>query len=252
VGEPTAVIICLAVVWEVLTRAEVLPSRDLPPVTAIAAALAGDLQEPRLWSAVAATLLAWAIGISGAVLIGVPIGLSLGSQKLLYLTCQPSLEFIRTIPSVAALPLLILFFGSRGPALPATMAFLAAVWPIVIQTMYGVRDVDPTTKDTGRAYGLGRFQLFQRVVVPSALPYVATGVRLGTVLGLLLAVASSLIAGGEGLGFLIVSASFSGVPELVYARILLAGLIGLLVTGVLLFVESRVLFWHSSHRVANA
>ena len=80
-----------------------------------------------------------------------PVGTAAGKQPALLPAFQPSLEFIRTIPSIAALPLLILLLGTRGLSLAAAMAFLGAVWPIVIQTMYGVRDVDPMTKDAGRA-----------------------------------------------------------------------------------------------------
>jgi ABC-type nitrate/sulfonate/bicarbonate transport system permease component len=114
--------------------------------------------------------------------------------------------------------------------------------------MYGVQDVDPATKDTGRAYGLRRTQLFTRIVLPSALPYITTGIRLAAVTGLLLSVASSLIAGGGGIGFMITNALFSGVPELAYARIVLTGIVGLVLTLLLTLLEVRVLFWHASVR----
>jgi ABC-type nitrate/sulfonate/bicarbonate transport system permease component len=245
------VVLCLIGVWELLTRTGILPAQDLPPATAVGAAFIGDVQQFRVWEALGATLASWAIGLAAAIAVGIPAGLLLGSSRLSYLLFQPSLEFIRTIPSIAALPLLILLLGTRGLSLAAAMTFLGAVWPIAIQTMYGVRDVDPTTMDAGRAYGLNRFQLFARIVLPSALPYIATGLRLGAVVGLLLSVAASLIAGGTGIGFLIVNASFSGVPELVYARILLTGIMGLGVTITLVAIESKLLFWHASHRRAE-
>lgn len=251
IGEPAVVVVCVIGAWELLTRSGLLPAQDLPPATAIGAAFVGDVQELRVWQALGATLASWAMGLAAAIIVGIPAGLLLGSSRLSYLLFQPSLEFIRTIPSIAALPLLILLLGTRGRELAAAMTFLGAVWPIVIQTMYGVRDVDPTTKDAGRAYGLGRLQVFARIVLPSALPYIATGLRLGAIVGLLLAVAASLIAGGTGIGFLIVNASFSGVPELVYARIVLTGIMGLGVTLMLVAIESRLLFWHASHRRAE-
>lgn len=251
IGEPTVAVLCVIGAWELLTRTGVLPAQDLPPATVIGAAFVGDIQELRVWEALGATLASWAMGLAAAIIVGIPAGLLLGSSQLTYLLFQPSLEFIRTIPSIAALPLLILLLGTRGRELAAAMTFLGAVWPIVIQTMYGVRDVDPTTMDAGRAYGLGRFQLFTRIVLPSALPYIATGLRLGAIVGLLLSVAASLIAGGTGIGFLIVNASFSNVPELVYARIVLTGIMGLGVTLMLVAIESRLLFWHSSHRQAE-
>ena len=251
IGEPAVAVLCVIGAWELLTWSGVLPAEDLPPATVIGAAFVGDVQELRVWAALGATVASWAMGLAAAIIVGIPAGLLLGSSRLSYLLFQPSLEFIRTIPSIAALPLLILLLGTRGRELAAAMTFLGAVWPIVIQTMYGVRDVDPTTMDAGRAYGLRRFQLFTRIVLPSALPYIATGLRLGAIVGLLLAVAASLIAGGTGIGFLIINASFSGVPALVYARIVLTGIMGLGVTLMLVAIESRLLFWHSSHRRAE-
>jgi ABC-type nitrate/sulfonate/bicarbonate transport system permease component len=248
IGEPALVVLCVIGAWELLTRTGVLPAQDLPPATVIGAAFIRDVQQFRVWEALGATLTAWAIGLAASIAVGIPAGLLLGSSRLSYLLFQPSLEFIRTIPSIAALPLLILLLGTRGYQLAAAMTFLGAVWPIMIQTMYGVRDVDPTTKDAGRAYGLGPVQLFTRIVLPSALPYIATGLRLGAIVGLLLSVAASLIAGGNGIGYLIINASFSGVPALVFARILLTGITGLAVTLILVAIESRLLFWHASHR----
>jgi len=250
-GEPAVAVLCVIGAWELLTRTGVLPAQDLPPATVIGAAFVGDVQQFRVWEALGATLASWAMGLAAAIIVGIPTGLLLGSSRLSYLLFQPSLEFVRTIPSIAALPILILLLGTGGRELAAAMTFLGAVWPIVIQTMYGVRDVDPTTMDAGRAYGLGRLQLFTRIVLPSALPYIATGLRLGAIVGLLLAVAASLIAGGTGIGFLIINASFSGVPALVYARIVLTGIMGLAVTLMLVAIESRLLFWHSSHRQAE-
>jgi NitT/TauT family transport system permease protein len=240
-------VLALLLVWELLVRAGVLSSRSLPPPTAIAAAFAEDVREPALWLALYSTLWSWAIGLLAVIVVGVPVGLLLGTSRFAYRATQPSFEFVRTIPSIAALPLLILIFGT-GSRLAAVMVFLGSVWPVLIQTMYGVQDVDPATKDTGRAYGLSPTRLFTHIVVPSALPYIATGVRLAAVMGLLLSVASSLIAGGGGIGFLITNASFSGVPELAYARIVLTGIVGLLLTLLLTLLESRFLFWHASEQ----
>jgi ABC-type nitrate/sulfonate/bicarbonate transport system permease component len=246
-GEPLGVVLIVSAIWELLTRSGILPSRDLPPTTAIAAAFVGDVQQSDVWYAVGATMGSWAIGFAAAIIVGVLVGLMLGRSLIGYLIAQPTLEFIRTIPSIAALPLLILLYGT-GLELAMIMVFLGAVWPVIIQTMYGVRDVDPTAKDAGRAYGLNRGQLFIRIVLPSALPYIATGIRLGAVLGLILSVAASLLGGGQGIGYLIEIASYSSTPELVFARIALVGLMGLCITLVLTILESKVLFWHESQR----
>jgi ABC-type nitrate/sulfonate/bicarbonate transport system permease component len=157
------------------------------------------------------------------------------------------LEFVRTVPSIAALPLLILLLGI-SLRLAVVMVLAGALWPVLIQTMYGVQDVDPAAKDVGRAYGLGRVRLFTRIVLPSSLPYIATGIRLAAVIGLLLSVSASLLAGGEGIGYLITKAMYSNNPGLIYARIALTGIAGLLVSLSVTYMEKKLLFWHPSQR----
>jgi ABC-type nitrate/sulfonate/bicarbonate transport system permease component len=181
------------------------------------------------------------------IIVGVPIGMLLGLSRFAYRATQPTLEFIRTVPSIAGLPLLILLLGISF-RLAVVMVIAGAVWPVVIQAMYGVRDVDPVAKQVGRAYGLSRPQVVVRIVLPSSLPYVATGIRLASLIALLLSVSASLLAGGQGIGYLIVQAMDADQPALMYARILLLGIVGLLISLAVSAMEKRLLFWHASHQ----
>lgn len=236
---------------EALIRGGVLSSPELPPPSVIAQALYRDVQHAEVWSALGATMTAWAVGLGAVIVAGVPVGMLLGLNRIAYAATQPTLEFIRTIPSIAGLPLLILFFGI-SMRLAVLMVFLGALWPVLIQTMYGVRDVDPVTKEVGRVYGLRRHQIFLRIVLPSSLPYVATGIRLASLIALLLAVSESLLAGGQGIGYSIVKAMLSANPPLMYARIVLLGFAGVAISLTVSVVEKRLLFWHASQRQAAA
>jgi NitT/TauT family transport system permease protein len=247
-AEPAAVVLGALVLWQLVVKLGVLPERDVPAVTTILGELVDDLQGATLWESIWQTLLAWAIGLGIVIGVGIPVGLALGASSLAYRSTNLLLEFVRTIPSIAALPLLILLYGA-GRELATVLVVLTALWPLLIQTMYGVRDVDPVTRETGRAYGLSRGRMLTRIVIPSASPYIATGLRLSATIGLILAIAASLVAGGEGLGNAIANASTTGQVPLMYARILVAGVLGLLVTLAFTRLERRFLHWHPSHRV---
>ena len=249
-AEPGALVLLVLAVWEAFGRSGFVARQDLPPFSDVAAKLIADVQGSVLWHSLGASFEAWALGLGIVVAAGVPIGAALGSSQRAYRATNLLVEFVRTIPSIALLPLLILLYGAQL-RLAVTLVVLSALWPLLIQTMYGVHDVDPVARDTARAYGLGRARRFMLVVLPSALPYIATGLRLSAVIALILAIAASLIAGGEGLGSAISSAATSGQTALMYGRILVAGCLGLLVTLAFATLERRVLHWHPTHRESH-
>lgn len=232
---------------EALIRGGVLNNPALPAPSLVARAFVDDVQHGQVWTALGATMAAWGVGLCAVVVVGVAIGALLGLNRATYAATQPTLEFIRTVPSIAALPLLILILGT-SLRLAVVMVFAGAVWPVLIQTMYGVRDVDPVARDVGRVYGLRRDQVVGRIVMPSSLPYIATGIRLASLIALLLSVSASLIAGGEGIGYQIVQAMNSADAPLMYARIVLLGLAGVVISLAVNVGERRLLRWHASQR----
>jgi ABC-type nitrate/sulfonate/bicarbonate transport system permease component len=249
-AEPVLVVVGVLAVWELLARVGVLPS-SIPAPDAIVSSLVSDVQTSRVWDGVLASVGAWAVGLGIVVVVGVPVGVILGSSRVLYAATRHTVEFLRMIPSIAALPLLVFVYGI-GFELTVVLVVLTALWPLLLQSMYGVHDVDPVARDTARVYGLGRVRVFARVIMPSVAPYVATGLRLSGTIALVVAIATSLVVGGSGLGALIASASNSGQNPLMYGRILLAGILGLIVTGALIAAERRLLHWHASQRQASS
>jgi ABC-type nitrate/sulfonate/bicarbonate transport system permease component len=233
--------------WELLSRAGVLPRQAFPPITVIAGALARAMATPELWTDVLQTLLGWALGLGLAALVAVPVGILIGSWRLAYVMTRPLIEFLRPIPSVALIPLAVLVYGT-GLRTKLFLVTFASFWPILFQAIYGVQDVDPVAQDTARSFGFGSFQRLYRVTLPSAAPYIATGLRISSAVALILAVTAELVVGAPGLGKTINAAQSGGAYPLMYALIAVAGLLGLLLNIAFRALERWLLRWHPSQR----
>jgi ABC-type nitrate/sulfonate/bicarbonate transport system permease component len=236
---------------ELLTRLDVISSRYFPPPTEMFAALADELVTSEFWTAVGHTLEGWAIGLALAAAIAIPVGIVVGSSGLLYRSLRAVIEFLRPIPSVALIPLAVLIWGS-GLESKVFLAAFASTWPLLMQTLYGVQDVDPVATDTARAFGFSRFQRLAHVTLPSAVPYIATGVRISAAVALILAVTAELVIGAPGLGREINIARQGGAVDIMYALIAATGLLGWGVNVLFSRAERRVLHWHPSQRVEVA
>lgn len=233
--------------WELASRTELLPRGAIPPITEIFRALVTDLQTATLWTNLGETVSAWLVGLAVVIVVAVPAGILIGSSRHAFNSTYLTLQFFRSIPSIAALPVLILITGV-GFSLTFVMVVLTALWPLLIQAVNGAHEVDPIARATARVYGVKPVGVFFRVSLPSALPYIATGLRLSATIGLIIAIASSLVAGGDGLGAMIAAASRNSQYPEMYARILIAGLLGLAVTWAFSQLESRVLRWQPSRQ----
>jgi ABC-type nitrate/sulfonate/bicarbonate transport system permease component len=244
-------VVVVLVALEVLSRAEVIPSRYFPPISKIFGALVDQLGTRSLWAAVLHTLQGWFWGLLVAVVIAIPLGILLGSNDLLFHALRPVVEFLRPVPSVALIPLAILQFGV-GLDSKIFLAAFAAVWPLLIQTMYGVRDVKPMQLETARSYQIRRRDVLGRVILPSIVPYVATGVRLASAVSLILTVTAELVIGVPGLGESINVAQSSAAIDNMYALIIVTGLLGWVLNGIFVRLERFLLHWHPAHREAAA
>jgi ABC-type nitrate/sulfonate/bicarbonate transport system permease component len=244
---PWASVASVLVLFEALPRVGLLPVRHFPPISLILASLGAELGHTSFWIAVGNTLRGWALGVVIAAAVAIPLGIVLGSSRLLYRAGRVSIEFLRPIPSVALIPLAILIYGT-GLESKVFLAAFASFWQLLLQTLYGVQDVDPVATDTARSFGFSRGQLLLRVTLPSATPYIATGLRIASTVSLILAVTAELVIGSQGLGREINVARQGGNVELMYALIITTGLLGWVLNGLFVRAERRVLHWHPSHR----
>lgn len=168
-----------------------------------------------------------AFGYLGALVTGIPVGLALGWSPALASATNPVVQMCRPISPLAWMPVAIVWFGVSELA-PVFLIFLGAFFPIVVATMNGVRSVPVIYRDAGRNFGLSSPALLLRVVLPSALPQVLTGLRLALGIAWIVVVAAEMIAVDSGLGYLIIDSRNAGKRyDLVVAGMLLIGLIGL-------------------------
>ena len=244
---PVVAVLLLLALWEAVVRAGLIPETSIPPATSAIGELASQVTQAAMWKAVGNTLEGWVIGLGLAVLLGVPAGILIGSSRWAYRALRVPIEFLRPIPSVALIPLAVLVYGT-GLQSKVFLATFASFWPLLIQTIYGVQDVDPVATDTARAFQLGRFERLWRITVPSAVPYIATGIRIASAVALILCVTAELVIGSAGLGREINSASSGGNVDLMYAMIIATGLLGWLLNIAATIVERRMLHWHPSQR----
>jgi ABC-type nitrate/sulfonate/bicarbonate transport system permease component len=244
----TLVSIALALgVWELVSRAGLIDQRDLPPMSTAVSELWSMAQTHAFWAAFAQTVRGWALGLGIATALAVPFGILLGSSDIAARAFRVPVEFLRPIPSAALIPLLFLTLGITLKS-EVFLATFGAFWPLLVQTMYGVRDVDPVTIDTGRSFGLGRVERLYRITLPSSVPYIATGLRISSTVSLILAFTAELFMGTPGLGQLENAAQSYGLNDQLYAIALATGFLGIAIHVVFSALERRALRWHPSQR----
>lgn len=211
------------------------------------AATASLLVNPVFLGDIGATVLAWAAGLGIATVVGVGLGLVLGSFRLANEAASAAIEFLRPIPSVALIPVAILVFGQDADMKIALVVY-ASIWPILFNTIYGVRDVDPIAKETARTFRLSRVAVLTRVSLPSAAPFAFTGIRISAAIALIVAISAELLAGSaDGIGaFILRTSSGGGDTALVFGGTIVAGLLGVLVNLLLVGAERLLFRWKTN------
>ena len=231
-------------ILEFVTSLELVPSIYLPRASTVVARMVELLQDPKFLKHIVATLHAWAIGLALATLISVPIGILIGTSELAYKMSSPLIEFMRPIPSVALIPLGILLWGQGFPMKVILVAY-ATTWPILFNTVYGVHDVDPVAVQTARCFGLKQAAIFRRINLPSAAPFIFTGIRISASIGLIVVIGAELLASADsGIGsFILFVSSSGGQMDSVLAGAAIAGIIGAMINTVLSLIDRHFFAW---------
>lgn len=214
----------------------------LPPLHEVLRAGAGLLQSGELQTNIMASLARAVTGFAVAVAVAVPLGIVVAWNRWLGSAVNPLLELFRNTAALALLPVFTLLLGI-GEVSKITMVAYAAFFPILLNTIAGVRTVDPLLIRAARSLGVGRVRLFTRVVLPAAVPTIFTGIRMGGAASILVLVAAEMVGAKAGLGFLIVNAQNSFLVPDMYAGILTIALLGLLVNTLLVALERRFSRW---------
>jgi ABC-type nitrate/sulfonate/bicarbonate transport system permease component len=238
----------LFAVWFVATDSS--ESFYVPPLRRILTAFADTWTPARLRTDVVPSLLRLVAGYLLAAVLGITLGVLIGRYRRLRATLEPVLEFFRAIPPPVLVPVIMLFAGI-GNGMKVIVIVSGCVWPILLNTVEGVRAVDGVQIDTARSYGINGLDRLRHLVLPSAGPQIVTGMRQALSIAIILMVISEMFAASNGLGFTIVQFQRSfAIPEM-WSGIILLGLIGFVLSELFRLAERRILAWYYGLRDAS-
>ncbi|WP_414439628.1 ABC transporter permease [Burkholderia sp. 22PA0106] len=229
---------------ELAVRAGWLPDHLVPAPSEILASLE-QMGLARVLRHVGASSLRVALGFAAGSALALAIGAAMGLSRRIDALLEPSFQALRSIPSLAWVPVLLLWLGiDEAPKI--VLIAIGAFFPVHLAVVAGIRGVDRKLVELGAVYRLGAFALFRRILLPAALPQIVTGLRTGLSLAWMFMVAAELIAATRGLGFLLSDGRETGRPDLVFGAILLLALLGKLTDGAMRRIETRWLAWRDS------
>lgn len=242
IGRRTIAIAILLFAWEMAPRLGLVDPMFLPPFSTVIATWWDLARSGALLSNTTASLFRAFSGLGLAILIAIPLGLLIGANRRIAELLDPLLEVFRNTAPLALLPVFTLIMGI-GEASKVAVILYAASWPILLNTIAGVRSVDPLLVKAARSMGVRSLALFCKVILPASVPTLFTGVRLAAAISLLVLIAAELVGARAGLGYMISAAQYNfQVPEM-YAGILTLSLIGLLLNIALRRIELKLLRW---------
>ncbi|WP_413248730.1 ABC transporter permease [Sinomonas flava] len=233
--------------WEILVRTGLVPASAIPRASSVLAQFAAQLGSASFWGMMWDTVSVVLLGLALIVVIAAPLALLIGLVRPAEESTWFVLEFLKPIPPVALIPLGLLLWGP-SPGMKLFLVVLGAVWPLLTQLVYGVREVHGAGTDLARSYRLGWWLTTSRIVVPSILPFALTGARISAAIAVIVAVVTEMIGGAAGIGQGITVAQSAGALPEMYALILAAGLLGLVLNAGFRALEKPLLFWHPSVR----
>ena len=237
-------LLLLAVLWVWTAGAE---SYYFPPLGDVFQAFADTWVFERFREDVVPSLSRLSIGYAIAVVVGITLGVVLGTRPSLRRMVTPVIEFLRAIPAPALIPFAILVLGVENDSKIFLIA-VVCVFPILLNAMDGVAGVEPTLLDTTSVYRIRKLDRLRYVVLPAAAPQIFAGMRTSLSLSLILMVISEMVASSNGIGYFILQAQRSFAITEMWSGILLLGLLGYLFNAIFTLVERRVLAWHIGAR----
>jgi NitT/TauT family transport system permease protein len=235
----------LIIAWHTYVAATNLSAFILPKPSSVWEAWLDMLQSSRAWGHTFQTIYVTLVGFAWALFIGVGLGVLLARTRWLELTLNPFVVATQVIPKVALLPLFIVWFGF-GSTSKVIIAAVLAFFPILTNTILGVKSVDAGHRDVMTSLNATRWQIFWRLELPSSLPYILTGMEVGIVLAIIGAVVGEYLGGNAGLGFMLVSKMNGFETEGLFAVTFQLTLIGFLFYFAMGALRSLLIPWHQS------
>ena len=236
-------VIALGATWEYAARAELVSPLFLPPISTIIVTWWKLMADGTLPAHILETMRNMFAGYSLAALLAIPLGIFMGYSRPFFNLSDPTLELIRPLPATAIVPLAILFLGI-GTAEKIFVVFFTCARIIVVNAMYGARNIDPLLLETARSYGYSGLRLMWRVVFPAAMPQIVTGLRTSLPIAIVVIIAAEMLASDKGVGFFTsLSQRTYATPEM-YAGVLSLCFIGYVLNRVFQTVDGRLMAYH--------
>lgn len=214
-----------------------------PPASKVFVSLYEVIASGEIFRHIGVSLWRAGVGYFLAALIAVSLGVFMGYWKSVYEACELVTELLRAIPPPAIIPVAILFLGI-GDLMKVFIIVFSCAFPILVNTMDGVRSVDPVLVRTARTFGLGHGKLVWKVVIPAASPFIVTGLRIALAIALILVVISEMVGATSGIGYFILDAQRSFRISEMYAGMLVLALLGYGLNRGFLFAEAYLMAWH--------
>ncbi|ALK98883.1 sulfonate ABC transporter permease [Massilia sp. WF1] len=183
------------------------------------------------------------VGFAVGAVLALPLGLAMGASRVVYAWMNPLVQLLRPIPPIAYIPLSILWFGLGNPPAIFLIA-IGAFFPVLMNTIAGVRQVDAIYLRAARNLGAGGATMFLRVILPAAVPYILTGMRIGVGTAFIVVIVSEMIAVNNGLGFRITEAREYFWSDKIIAGMITIGLLGLAIDWAMNRLNNHLLRWH--------
>jgi len=247
-GLGLVVLFALLALWEITTRTGIVSPNAVPAASDVAYSGMMELWYGDLGKDALVTVRRVMLGFGWASIVALPLGIALGRSKILLAALGPLFEFLRPMPVVAVLPILIFFLG-LGDRMSLTMIGIGSGWYILFNTIDGIRGVDPVLGETGRTFQVSRLRQLWTIYLPAAAPQIFTGLRLALGIAVIIAVLVEMASGfGGGLGSYISTNGGSFRLAEAYAGICMVALIGYAAARLFLLVEQRIMRWHIQAR----
>lgn len=241
-SQKSVFIVLMLLVWELAPRSGVIDAVFVPPLSAVLSALKELALSGELLKHTLVSLRRAAFGFGIAVGVAIPIGFLIGWFRNFEKFVDPGLQALRQLPTLALFPVFILLFGI-GEVSKVAIICKACFWPVFLNTVAGVTQMDPLLVKSARSMGVSRVGMFRKVVLPATIPSMFSGLRLSGSTSLLILVAAEMMGANAGLGFLIFHSETRFEIPSMYAAILAMTILGIIVNYVLTTLEKRVSRW---------
>jgi len=242
----TTSVVVFLIVWHTAAASRIMPPLFLPGPLDIVEAFQQLFRQGQIWNDIWISTQEVVYGYLLAVIVGLPLGLLMGWYKRFNYALDPFISFFYSAPRIALLPLLIIWLGI-GIWSKIAVIYLGAFFPIVINTVSGVRNLDPSLIKAARSFGASDAQIFRTLALPGSVPFILAGLRLGLGHALIGVVAGELLAAQAGVGLMMAKAGATFQTPKVFAGLIIIAGTGILVTSILQRVERRFQAWRPNH-----